>query len=202
MGTKRKEIDAYIEKSAEFARPILRKLRGLFHEACPEIEETFKWRFPHFEHRGIVGSMAAFKHHVNYGFWKASLMKDPQGILDPVGETSMGGDKVTSLADLPPDRVLRTYIQEAVRLNVEDVRPVRRAKRAPAKVVLPRELTVALAKNAKARATFEAFPPSHRREYAEWIAEAKRDETRGKRVKTTLEWLAQGKPRHWKYRKA
>src|SRR5262245_16090058 len=107
-------VDAYIAKSAKFAQPILKRIRSLFHKACPEIEETMKWSFPHFEYKGVVGSMAAFKQHASYGFWKASLMKDPHQILARVGETSMGGRRVTSLADLPPDNVLIAYIQEAV----------------------------------------------------------------------------------------
>lgn len=101
---------------------LLKKIRSLFHQACPEIEETLKWTFPHFEYRGIVGSMAAFKNHCSFGFWKASLMKDPQKILSGVGDTSMGGTKIASLDDFPSDKLMLAYIREAVDLNERDVK--------------------------------------------------------------------------------
>ena len=109
-------VDAYIAKSAEFARPILRKIRELFHKACPEIQEVMKWSFPHFEYKGLVGSMAAFKQHASFGLWKASLLKDPDKLFEAVGNTSMGGRKITSLSDLPRDKALIACIREAVAL--------------------------------------------------------------------------------------
>src|SRR5437879_5647423 len=101
MKDRSREVDAYIAESAEFARPVLEKIRALFHEVCPQIEETMKWSFPHFEYKGIVASMAAFKNHVRFGFWKAALMRDPHGILKAFAETDMGGGKLASVADLP-----------------------------------------------------------------------------------------------------
>lgn len=196
-------FDEYIAKAAPFAQPILTKIRAAFHKACPDVEETMKWRTPHFEYKGIIGSMAAFKQHVSWGFWKAKLMKDPKGILEGAGEdtTSIGFAKLTDAAQLPSEKVMIDYIREAVRLNEEGI-AIERAPRGPAKPVeVPDYLSAALKKNAAARKTFESFPPSHRREYIEWITEAKQDATRKKRLDTAIEWLSEGKSRNWKYEK-
>ena len=193
------DVDAYIEKSADFAKPILKRLRKLFHQASPAIREEMKWGAPHFVHQGIVGMMAAFKQHVSWGFWNAKLMPDPQGLLKESETLTSFGFKPKSIADLPPDAIILEYIRAAVTLNEQGVkRPV--AKRKPAaKIEVPKDLRAALKQNPKARATFEAFSPSHQREYIEWITEAKRPETRERRIATTLEWLTEGKSRNWKY---
>lgn len=121
MGTNDPRVDAYIAKSAEFARPILEHLRALVHKACPDVQETMKWSFPHFDYKGIVCSMASFKHHCAFGFWKASLMKDPHKILS--SDEAMGHlGKITSLNDLPSDRVMIAYIKEAAALNEAGVK--------------------------------------------------------------------------------
>jgi uncharacterized protein YdeI (YjbR/CyaY-like superfamily) len=194
------EFDAYIEKAAPFAQPILKRLRKLFHQACPEILEVMKWSFPHFEYKGIVGSMAAFKQHVSYGFWKEKLMRDPENLFTAVGKTSMGAMKVTSVAELPSDEVLLSYIAEAVALNEAGAKVSRpKQKRGTTELEIPADLQAALNKKKSALATFESFSPSHRREYIEWITEAKQETTRRKRLSTTIEWLSAGKPRHWKY---
>jgi uncharacterized protein YdeI (YjbR/CyaY-like superfamily) len=196
------DVDAYIEKAAPFARPILKRIRRLFHKACPQIEEVMKWSFPHFEYKGIVGSMAAFKEHAGYSFWKAPLLQDPHGLLRAVGKTSMGSMKVKSVDELPSDKILLEYIAEAVALN-EAGKSVTRPKKSTGKKVLdvPEDLQAALKKNKVARATFEAFSNSHRHEYVEWITEAKQEATRRRRLATTIDWLANGKPRNWKYMK-
>jgi uncharacterized protein YdeI (YjbR/CyaY-like superfamily) len=203
MGTRSSAVDAYIAKSAPFARPILEKLRSLFHKACPEVEETIKWGFPHFEHRGVLGSMAAFKQHASFGFWKGSLMSDPRGLFRGIGKTTMAALKVQTLADLPPDKVLLAYIKEAVKLNEEGVKSPRPKKKVVKKkpVQAPDYFLAALRKQPKALAAFEAFSPSHKREYVEWITEAKQDATRQRRMETAVEWIAEGKPRNWKYMK-
>jgi uncharacterized protein YdeI (YjbR/CyaY-like superfamily) len=194
-------IDAYIAKAAEFAQPILKHLRELVHKGCPEAAETMKWSVPHFEYAGaILCSMAAFKAHCAFGFWhqgmEAILRKDKIG-----GETAMGSfGRITSVNDLPSDKTMLRYIAEAAKLNAsgEPARP--RAAAGPAKeVAVPTDLAAALKKNKVAAKTFEQFSPSHRKEYIQWITEAKRDETREKRLATTIDWLAAGKPRNWKY---
>ena len=196
-------IDAYIAQSADFARPVLEHLRRLIHKGCPGVEETMKWSFPHFQYKGaILCSMAAFKQHCAFGFWKASLLKDPEGVLQIKDREAMGHlGNITSRKDLPSDKILLAFIKEAAILNEEKIRTVKK-KAAPKKELpLPAALMAALKKNKKALAAFEAFAPSHRREYIEWITEAKTEETRDKRIATAIEWLAEGKSRHWKYQR-
>jgi hypothetical protein len=198
MGTRDSRVDAYIKKAAPFARPILEHLRELVHRAEPAIEETIKWGMPFFERGGIVCHMAAFKAHVAFGFWR--------GRLDaPTGreKEAMGNfGRIGSIDDLPADRTVIALVRKAAaRAKQEAAAPVKPApaRRAKPELPVPKDLAAALKKNAKARRTFEGFPPSHRREYVEWIAEAKTDATRARRLATTLEWLAEGKPRNWKY---
>jgi uncharacterized protein YdeI (YjbR/CyaY-like superfamily) len=196
MGTRDPRVDAYIEKSAEFARPILKHLRKIVHTACPEVEETMKWSVPHFDYKGeMMCSMASFKGHCAFGFWKASLV---------LGEKAAGGamghlGRITSLDDLPPDRTLASYIRKAAKLNDEGVKAARTPRRAKPELEVPEDLTRALKKNKKALTAFDAFPPSHKREYVEWIVDAKREDTRKRRVASAIEWIAEGKSRNWKY---
>jgi uncharacterized protein YdeI (YjbR/CyaY-like superfamily) len=191
------KVDAYIEKSADFAKPILTHLRQIIHEACPDVEEAMKWSFPNFVYKGILCNMAAFKAHCALGFWKSSLIVKNNS----KAEKAMGQfGRITKVADLPSKKVLTGLIAEAMKLNDEGVPSPTRAKpRKNKEVVVPGDLTAALAKNRKARITFEKFSPSHKREYVEWITDAKTEATRTKRLATTLEWLAEGKPRNWKY---
>ena len=197
-------VEAYIEKSAPFAKPVLLKLRKLIFQACPEARETIKWSFPNYEvHGSMLCSMAAFKEHCAFSFWKASLLKDPEGILQVKERNAMGHlDRIGSLKDLPVDKILVAYLKEAALLNKNNIR-LARTKSAPKKELpVPKTLAAALKKNKKAAAVFESFSPSHRREYIEWITEAKTEETMNKRLATTLEWLEEGKSRNWKYKKA
>jgi len=189
-------VDAYIDHAADFAKPILKHIRATVHAACPGVEETMKWRFPHFMYKGMLCGMAAFKRHCTLGFWKGSLV---------VGRASRDGGMgqfgaVRSLADLPAPRELARLVRKAAALNDAGVKPPARRRTGPApEPKVPHELAAALARNRKARDVFEGFSPSHRREYVEWIVEAKSEDTRKKRLATTLDWLAQGKPRNWKY---
>jgi len=198
MGTKDARIDTYIAKSAEFARPILTHLRDAVHAACPDVEETMKWSFPHFMYKGMLCSMASFKEHCKFGFWKSSLIV---GRGDGDVKTAMGQfGRITNLSALPSKKVLSGYIREAMRLNDAGVKsPARLKPKAPKEVVVPDDLTRALNGNMEARFTFEKLSPSHKREYVEWITEAKTQSTRARRLDTTIEWLAKGKPRYWKY---
>lgn len=200
MPTTSPKVDAYIENAADFARPILTKIRNLFHKACPQIEETIKWGKPAFEHKGIVGGMVAFKHYVTFGLWKAELLDDPEGIFRNDHASTMNVSKITKVSEMPPDKVLVAYIGQAVELNERGVK-LDRQKKAKPPVKVPDDLMVALKKSKKALATFEGFSPSHRREYVEWITEAKRDETRQKRIATAVEWMSEGKPQNWRYMK-
>lgn len=201
--TRDKRVDAYIASAAPFARPILAHLRALVHRAVPDIEETMRWGFPHFDHDGIVCSMAAFTTHCAVGFWKASLMSDPRGILRPVGKTAMGHlGRITRLDDLPPTRALTAYVKEAARLNADGVTNSTRPRTPRAQPTVPTYLKAALKKNPKASTTFERFSPSQQREYVDWLTDAKTEATRSKRLATTILWLTEGKVRNWQYVRA
>ncbi len=196
-----KEVDEYIARAPEFAQPILKHLRELVHKGCPEAEEALKWSTPAFlYHKKILFSMAGFKAHCRFIFWRPEIAKmfGKRG-----GESDDDGaivGKITQLSDLPSDKEMLSYIREARRLADDGPRATMRKKTAPKpEIEPPAEFAAALAKNKAAALTFQNFSPSHRREYIEWIIDAKRPETRDKRIETALGWLADGKPRNWKY---
>lgn len=196
-------VSEYINKSADFAQPVLRHLRELIHEACPEVEEKLKWGFPHFDYKGTYVSFAAFKEHCAFSFWKARLMKDPHKLLGEKEEKAMGHfGRIASLDDLPPDNILLEYLLQAKQLNEEGkkISPKKPTDKEKSELVVPEDLEQALRKNKPAHAAFEKFSYSGRKEYIQWISEAKTQETRNKRIATTVEWSAEGKTRNWKYK--
>jgi uncharacterized protein YdeI (YjbR/CyaY-like superfamily) len=197
MGTRDPRIDTYIAKSSEFAKPIMSHLRNAVHAACPEVEETMKWSHPHFLYKGMLCSMASFKGHCAFGFWKGSLVLGNNA----KPEQAMGSfGRITRLEDLPSKKILTGYIKAAMKLNDDGVKaPTRPKSKAPKDVVVPGDLASSLRANKKALAAFEKFSPSHKREYIEWITEAKTEATRSRRLATAIEWMAEGKPRNWKY---
>lgn len=198
MPTTDPRIDAYIDKSQDFAKPILMHLRKLVHQACPQVVETMKWSMPSFGYKGILCNFAAFKHHCSFGFWKQSLMKD---VTFPEKNAMGSFGRITSLNDLPSDATMKKLIKEAVWLNDEGIRVNKVVSKPTKAVVVPDVLLEALAQNEKAAETFNDFPPSCRREYIEWVTEAKTESTRDKRLATAIEWLSEGKRRNWKYEK-
>lgn len=200
MGKKNPEVDSYIADAPAFAQPILKRLRSAFHKGCPDIVESIKWGIPCFEYEGIVGSMAAFKEHVGLGFWKSKLMKDPHGLLARRA-ASMCNTRFEKLKDVPKVSLIAEYVEQAVELNVKAKAKGASKKRAPKKPApkIPPDLKTALSKSKKAKTVFDTFAPSHKRDYIEWITEAKREETRDRRVAQTIEWLKEGKTRNWKY---
>jgi uncharacterized protein YdeI (YjbR/CyaY-like superfamily) len=189
-------IDAYIDRQAEFAKPILRYLREVMHAACPDGEESIKWSSPHFLYKGeMLAGMAAFKQHATFGFWRGSLVVG-KGNEQMSGMGQFG--RLSSVRDLPPRKELEALIRKAMKLTDEGVKAPRdKHKKEP--FTVPQDLRAALDANRKAAATFDAFPPSCQREYVEWVTEAKRDETRVKRLNQAVEWMAEGKRRNWKY---
>ena len=190
-------IDAYIEKSADFARPILIHLRKLIHKACPDVSETLKWSMPSFEYKGILCGFAAFKQHCTLMFWKQSLMET--GAF-PKNKTAMGSfGRITSFKDLPSDKVMIGLIHQAVELNEKGVKVPKKPTTTNKDLVIPNELTKVLSKNKKAKTVFDNFSYSQKKEYVEWITEAKTEPTRIKRLETTVQWLSEGKRRNWKY---
>ncbi len=200
------KIDAYIEKAQPFAQPILTHLRKLVHKGCPGAEETMKWSRPFFLYKGaILANIAAFKEHCSFGFWGEEI----SGVLREANVVQDGGTgslgRVMSIKDLPSEKDMLAWIRQAsafidsgdytspIAARSKVVKPPKAAPKAPP------EFAAALKKNKKASAVFEAFSPSCKREYVEWIAEAKREETRVKRIAQAVEWIAEGKQRNWKY---
>jgi uncharacterized protein YdeI (YjbR/CyaY-like superfamily) len=203
MINKDPRIDAYIDKSADFAKPILIHIRELVHAACPDVEENWKWNFPVFIYKGaIMCNLAAFKAHCSFGFWKASLMDDPDNILETKDREGMGNlGKIESLKDLPKDAVLKKYIKAAMKLNELGIK-VQKSKPTPSEkksLETPDYFTKELKKNKVAKDVFEAFSYSNKKEYVEWLEDAKTDATRNKRMAQAIEWIAEGKRRNWKY---
>ena len=192
------KFDDYIAKAQPFARPILTHLRKVVHAAIPEAEENWKWSNPAFDYKGIFCSMAAFKQHCIFGFWKHQLLID-RGVIKP-DDTVLGHrGRITSVDDLPSDKELTKILKAAAELNDKGIKAERpkAAPKPPLKV--PSYLRSELQKNKKAGAAFDAFSPSHKREYVEWLTEAKSDDTRNRRLAQAVEWMSQGKPRNWKY---
>jgi uncharacterized protein YdeI (YjbR/CyaY-like superfamily) len=194
MAKKDPRVDAYIKRAQPFARPILTHLRKIVQAGCPQCEESIKWQMPFFDYNGPVCFMAAFKQHAVFGFWKGKLLfgKEHEGAMGHFG-------RLTSIKDLPTEKELIGYVRKAARLNEHGIKKPRPKSNGNRRVVVPQDFKSALAKNAKARKTFENFSYSHKKEYVQWITEAKRDETRQRRLKTATQWLAQGKPQNWKY---
>jgi len=196
MGKKDKRVDAYIANAQDFAKPILIHLRAIVHETCPDVEETIKWSSPFFEYAGsTLCMMTAFKQHAGFGFWQRKLV---------VGDAAEGGGpnqfgRLTQLSDLPSKRVLAAYLKKAMQLNDAGIKTPRSAPKPKKPLVAPADLKAALGKNKKALAAFGKFPPSHQREYVEWITDAKTDATRQRRLTQAIEWIAEGKARNWKY---
>ena len=201
MAKKDPRVDACIANAADFAKPILKHIRKLVHTACPDVEETIKWQFPTFMYKGMLCGVAAFKNHCTFGFWKHELLFGRNGTDKRAEEGGMGQfGRITQMSDLPKDAVMLGYIKEAMRLNDEGVKvPSRSKPKVKKPLVVPAFFRAALKKNNKALATFDGFSYSHKKEYVEWLTEAKTEGTRQRRLATTLEWLAQGKSRNWKY---
>ena len=204
MAEKDPRIDAYIAKAAPFAQPILSHLRELVHAACPDVKETWKWSFPNFDYKGsILCSMAAFKQHCSFTFFKYALMKDPHGIFNAVGKTAMGQlGQIRDLSDLPKDKILKEYIKEAMKLNEAGIKMPSRAKGQKAvELDTPDYFIKALKKNKAADIAYKAFTAGKKKEYIEWLEGAKSDATRDRRLVTAIEYISEGKSLNWKYQK-
>ena len=197
MGIRDPRVDAYIAKSAAFAQPILMHLRKQVHEYCPETTETMKWSMPHFDYKGgIFCRVAAFKAHCAFGFWLGDLLK-----IDAKAEKAMGDfGRITSLAELPVDKEFARICKAAMKLHDAGAQLPSRAKpKVVIELVVPVYFAAAVKNNKKAHAVFEAFSLGKKREYIEWITEAKTDATRDKRMAQAVEWISEGKIRNWKY---
>lgn len=191
-------IDAYIARQADFARPILEHLRAVVHAACPEAEETMKWGMPSFLYKGaILATMAAFKSHASFGFWRGSLVvPESDRQHDAMGQFG----RLTSVDDLPEPDLLANLVRKAMEVAEAGVKPVRN-KTAKAEIAMPDDFRAAIDANPAAAVTYEGFSPSCRREYLEWVTEAKQAATRERRIAQAVAWMAEGKKRNWKYEK-
>jgi uncharacterized protein YdeI (YjbR/CyaY-like superfamily) len=196
MPTKDPRIDAYIAKAQPFAKPILNRFRKAVHVGCPEVTETLKWSVPHFDYKGVLGGMAAFKEHCRIGFWKGSLLNSAPWGSAKDGPAQFG--LVTSIDEMPSGAALAKMAKEAAALNEAGVKVVRERKpRKPLKA--PAYMLAAIKKNKKAAAVWGGLSPSAQRDYIEWITDAKSDNTRASRLDTAVKWIADGKKRNWKY---
>lgn len=196
------KTDAYIEKSQEFAKPILHYIRETVHEFCPEAEETMKWSFPHFIYQGKnLCAMASFKQHCTFGFWLEKEMKTMQEITQDIEKNSMFSlGKITKIEDLPSKPQLKKAIKEAMELTELGV-TLKKAPASKTETEIPDYFKKALNENKKAGEVFKKASPSFRKEYIMWVTEAKTEATRNRRLEQSLEWMAEGKSRNWKYEK-
>jgi hypothetical protein len=192
-------VTAYVAKAPDFARPILTHIRKVVHAACPDVEETIKWGCPHFQYHGMLCAMATFKAHCKLGFWRGALVV-PTTDKKKASDALRRLDHLTALSDLPPDRVLVSYVKRSMALAAQCVKAPHMANRTPRPALAaPAYLTAAIKRQPRALATWKALAPSHRRDYIEWVTGAKTEPTRARRLATTVEWLAEGKSRNWKY---
>ena len=202
-------VDAYVAKSADFAKPILEHIRQLVHEASPLITENIKWGFPFFEYKGIVCQMAAFKNHMAFGFWRASRLNDPNHLLNPGEEAAAGSfGRIMTIDDLPAPEILKEFILQAMALNELEGEAKKKAKSAPKEkkpaapkkeLVIPEYFAEALKGHETALKVFYDFSYSHKKEYVEWVMEAKTEATRDRRMLQAIEMMTEGKSRNWKY---
>ncbi|MBA2920979.1 hypothetical protein GON01_03305 [Sphingomonas sp. MAH-20] len=196
MGKTDPRVDAFIESKAVFAQLILRHIRAIVHRACPEVEETLKWSMPSFTYKGqILAGMAAFKEHATFGFWRSKEVTGTEQAESAMGQFG----RLTSIADLPEDTALEAMVRKAAALIDSGTKAPRPLKHPKPPLAIPDDLRAALAANPGAQAAYDGFPPGQQREYLEWVTEARRPETRAKRVARAVEWMAEGKRRNWKY---
>lgn len=201
MGILNAKVDEYIAASENFAKPILETIREIVHQACPKVEEKIKWSFPHFDYNGkMLCHMAAFKNHCAFGFWLNNRLDDPDNILQKGNEKSAMGSlgKIQSIKNLPNKKILIKYIRQAMNLSDEGVK-LNRKKVIKSELAIPDFFAKALTENQKAKSIFETFSKSHRNEYIHWVAEAKMESTRIKRLEKAIKQIEEGKKINWKY---
>ncbi|HVW94653.1 MAG TPA: DUF1801 domain-containing protein [Mucilaginibacter sp.] len=196
-------VDAYIAKAAPFAKPILEHVRQIVHEASPLLKETIKWGMPFFDYKGPVCMMSAFKQHCGFGFWKSSRLNDPNGYLKGSDDEAAAGSfgRIEKMDDLPPDEALTDFVLQMIAINESGIKEPKKPVVPKAELPMPDDFKDMLSGDVTALGYFEDFSPSKKREYLEWFAEAKSETTRQKRMEQALEWIGEGKSRHWKYQK-
>ncbi len=198
---KNPQVDEYIKKAPEFAKPILVHVRALIHKASPDIEETIKWGVPHFEYKGVICSIAAFKEHCAFGYWKEPLIPEMHEHIKNKASAWGSIGRVTSVKDLPSDELIIRWTKAAIELNEKGIKLDRGPKGPATEKNIPADLSKALKANEKAEGYWKEFSTSKKNEYIDWLEEAKTEETRNKRLETAIEWISEGKERMWKYHK-
>jgi len=195
-------VDTYIAKAQPFAQPILEHIRSLVHTTCIDVEEKIKWGMPFFDYKGkMMCHIAAFKQHCAFGFYNAAYMNEPMLVRNAASESAMGHlGKITSLKDLPKDKVLIGFIKKAMQITDDNAAIKKKSAPKAAAYIVPAYIIEIIKKNKQAFATWQTFAPSHKKEYATWIDEAKTTTTKEKRIAQSLEWMEEGKHRNWKYR--
>ena len=192
-------VDVYIAKSADFAKPILTHIRQVVHQASPLITETIKWGMPFFDYKGPVCQMAAFNQHCAFGFWKASRLYDPGNLLKIADGSAGSFGRIEGITDLPATEALIYFVNEAIQLNESGERPAAKPAKSKPEIAMPGDFEALLNEHANAKEIFEHFSPSHKREYLEWIVNAKTGATRQKRMQTAIAQITESKSRNWKY---
>lgn len=201
MATPSRKVDQYIAKQPDFAQPMLAKIRKAIHKGCPQVEEVIKWGVPYFIYNGgLLCGFAAFKKHISFGFWRSREMDDPDGLFETgTGKkASMCNAHFQSLNEIPTQKILVDYVKRAAKLN-ERCKPKKKTTKKKISTKIPADLNALLKTNKQAKSFFDRLAPSQKRDYIEWITEAKRETTRQKRLATTIQWLGEGKRRNWKY---
>lgn len=195
-----KRVDAYIARAQPHAKPTLNKIREMVHEAAPDCEEDIKWGAPAFMQNGILLIMAGFKNHCAVNFWKGSSFI-PAERREGDGAGNIG--RIFDVKELPSKKEFASWVKQAIAHNeAEGPKPVKKRVAKPKKALdMPDYFMAAIRKNKKALATYDTFSPSHQREYIEWVTSAKGEDTRARRVAQAVDWMAEGKPRNWKYMK-
>jgi uncharacterized protein YdeI (YjbR/CyaY-like superfamily) len=194
-------VHDYIQQAAPFAQPILNHIREVVHMASPLITENIKWKIPFFEYEGSICQVAAFKQHCAFGFWKASLLDDPKGLLK-IGDATAGSfGRIITITDLPSDEAIIHFVLHAMKINESGIKSsVTKTPVEKTELIMPVYFEAILNEHPEARQTYHKFSYSQKKEYLQWIIEAKTEATRQKRMDTAIEWLTEGKSRHWKYK--
>lgn len=186
----KEQIDEYIAGKEAWARPFLTKLRQLVLTANPKMEQEWKWKAPAFTHHGIVCLLWGFKAHVSLTFSDGNLLDDPNQVFDDCGGNEHNRALKLRAGDTIPEKQIVAWVKSACEINEKGLKP--KAKQAAPKakaVTVSADFDKALKKNKAVKEFFDSLSPSCKRAYTEWVDEAKREETKLKRIAKGIEAL-------------
>src|SRR5438270_1264994 len=181
-----RDVNDSLANAPEGTRPILVRLRRIFRQASPKLEEAIKWGVPCYLFKGPVGGFAAYKQHVSWGLWKSRALNDPEGLLGR-GVSVMAG-KITKVSEIPPAAKIIALIEQVIALNEAGIKSPK-----PPEPELPADFAAAMKKAGKAARHYAAFTPARKWQYVNWVTQAKRAETRAKRIEIAVERIGEGK---------